>query len=310
MRRGLAMIATLLAAWQVHAAEGPQRAAASQAAPAQATATRPAPLRVVSLNLCTDQLAVLLLPPERIAALSYLARDRALSHVADRAEALPVVKGAAEEILPLRPDIVLAGTFTTRATVALLRARGIPVLEVGLASGFDDIRAQVREVARALGVAERGEALLAEMDAKLAAAAPRDGARPTALTLEPGGFTAGGGTLSDAVLQAAGFANYAAGHGMQGYGYLPVESVAADPPDLLVSDEGPQAHPSLAEQLLRHPALARSIPPQARPDVPGTLTSCGAPFVADAVVRLAEARRALLRDGPQVAQAAAAAGVP
>ncbi|MFC7334171.1 ABC transporter substrate-binding protein [Rhodocista pekingensis] len=290
MRRALAALVTLLAAWHAHAADGPQR--------------------VVSLNLCTDQLAVLLLPPERIAALSHLARDPGLSHVAAEARALPAVQGVAEEILPLRPDIVLAGTYTTRATVALLRARGIPVVELGLASGFDDIRAQTREVARALGVPERGEALLAEMDAKLAAAAPHDSARPTALTLEPGGFTAGGGTLSDAVLAAAGFTNYAAGLGLRGYGYLPVESVAADPPDLLVADRGPEAYPSLADQLLRHPALARSVPPRARPDIPGPLMSCGAPFIADAVVRLAEARRDLLGAGTQVAQTPAAADLP
>ncbi|QJE72173.1 ABC transporter substrate-binding protein [Aerophototrophica crusticola] len=109
------------------------------------------PQRVVSLNLCTDQVAVLLLPRERIAALSFLALDRELSAVADSAAGLPTVQGMAEEILPLQPDLVLAGSFTTRPTVALLRARGIKVLELGLADDFDAIRAQLRQVADALG---------------------------------------------------------------------------------------------------------------------------------------------------------------
>ena len=44
--------------------------------------------RVVSLNLCTDQMLVLL-APEKIAALSPLARDPALSFVAPQAAHLP-----------------------------------------------------------------------------------------------------------------------------------------------------------------------------------------------------------------------------
>lgn len=262
------------------------------------------PRRVVSLNLCTDQLAALLLPPERIAALSFLSRDEGLSHVAGLARDLPVVQGMAEEVLELAPDLVLAGSFTTRPTVALLKARGVPVLELGLISNFDDIRTQTREIAAALGVPERGEELLKEMEAKLAAAAPSDAARPSALTFAPGGFTAGSGTLSDAVMQAAGLENYAAGQGLIGYGYLPVETVAASPPDLLVADTDPDGYPSLSGRLLAHPALARSVGPEARPQVPGSLWTCGGPFTADAVTLLAEARARLLqRAAPQVAQA-------
>lgn len=264
------------------------------------------PQRVVSLNLCTDQLAVLLLPRERIAALSFLAQDRELSAVADRAAGLPAVHGMAEEILPLQPDLVLAGSFTTRPTVALLKARGIRVLELGLADDFDAIRAQLRQVADALGEQERAEALLAAMDATLARAAPADGQRPSALSLAPGGFTAGSGTLSDQVMRAAGLRNYAAARGLAGYGYLPVEMVAADPPDLLLDKpEGGGTSPSLANRLLTHPALARSVPPDRRPVVPGALITCGTPLTADAVTLLAEARAALLAAPPQVAERSA-----
>lgn len=263
------------------------------------------PQRVVSLNVCTDQLAVLLLPPERIAAVSFLARDPDISYVAAQAAALPAVLGTAEEIIPLRPDLVLVGRFTTRPTVRLLRARGIPVLELDLAGSFDDIRAQVRQVARTLDVAARGEELLAEMDRRLAEAAPESSETPAPrlLTFAPGGFTAGGGTLSDAVMRAAGFANYAAARGLKGYGYLPIEIVAADPPEALVGGRERPGYPSMAGRLLSHPALARSIPEQARIRIPGSLWSCGGPFTAEAVTRLAAARRAL-----QAAESRVAAG--
>lgn len=254
------------------------------------------PARVVSLNLCADQLALLLLPRERIAALSFLAADPGLSALADQVRGLPLVQGMAEEVLPLSPDLVLVGTYTTRPTVALLRARGIPVLEVGLVSDFAGIRAQIRQVAAALDVAARGEELIADMDAKLAAArAPAGMARPPrVLALAPGAFTAGSGTLSDAVMRAAGLVNYAADKGLRGYGYLPVETVAADPPDLLLANADEAGHPSLNGQMLAHPALARAVPEGGRPTVPGKLWTCGGPFTADAATLLAAARDRLL----------------
>ncbi|HYE51950.1 MAG TPA: ABC transporter substrate-binding protein [Azospirillaceae bacterium] len=275
-------------------------AGAAQAAP---------PQRVVSLNLCTDQLAVLLLPPERIAALSFLSRDEDLSYVADRARSLPVVQGQAEEILPLAPDLVLAGTFTTRPTVALLKARGIPVLELDMPHDFAAIRAQLRQVAAALGEEARGEALVAAMDRTLALSAPADGRRPSALSFAPGGFTSGAGTLSAAVMEAAGLSNYAGGRGLAGYGYLPVEEVAAAPPDLLVADTEPEAHPSLAGRLLSHPALARAVPAEARTRIRSGLWTCGGPFTAEAVAQLAAMRTRLLA-GPQVAASTDAAHAP
>jgi len=265
--------------------------------PPLSSAAATSPQRVVSLNLCTDQLVALLLPPERIAALSFLSRDPELSYVADRAQGLPVVRNSAEEILALAPDLVLTGAHTAQSTAALLKARGIPVLEVEMADDFDEVRHQLRQVASALGVPERGAELLAEMDRRLAGAAPTGPAqdrRLRALNLAPGGFTAGAGTQFDAVLRAAGFLNDAAARGLTGYGFLALETVAAHPPDLLIANTEPKEHPSLADRLLKHPVLDRILPAGARVRIPGSLWTCAGPFMAEAVTRLADIRARLL----------------
>lgn len=253
------------------------------------------PRRVVSLNLCTDQLAALLLPPGRIAALSRLARDPELSYVATRIEGIAVTEGGAEELLALKPDLVLAGTYTAQPAVRMAKAHHIPVVQVGLIADFDGIRAQVRTVAAALGESAKGEDLLADMDRRLAAAAPGDGRRPTALSLAPGAFTSGAGTLTAAVMRAAGLANYPEAKGMTGYGYLTVEGIVADPPDLLITGapspgRGVKDRPSLAGALISHPALARAIPPDRRPALDENLLGCGGPYTAAAVEALAHAR--------------------
>ncbi|MDZ5646099.1 ABC transporter substrate-binding protein [Nitrospirillum sp. BR 11828] len=251
------------------------------------------PRRVVSLNLCTDQLAALLLPPGRIAALSHLAADPTLSYVAGRIGGIPLTQGGAEELLALKPDLVLAGRYTAQAAVRMAKAHHIPVVQVGLIADFDGIRDQVRAVAAALGESATGESLLADMDRRLAAAAPTDDRRPTALSLAPGAFTSGAGTLTAAVMNAAGLANYPATKGMTGYGYLTVEGIVADPPDLLITgapDTAEDRHPSLSGALIAHPALLRAIPPSRRPHLDETLLGCGGPYTVEAVEALARAR--------------------
>lgn len=230
--------------------------------------------RIVSLNLCSDQLLVLL-APERVAALSSLARDPTLSFVADRAAALPQVRADAEAVLRLHPDLVLAGRYGAQATLAMLEAGGLRILRLEQPRSFDGIRAQVRELAAVLGVPDRGEALVAEMEARLAAL-PRRPQPIRALLWQPRGWTGGPGTLGDAVLRAAGLANAGSG------GQVGVEALLARPPDLLVTATAP-SYPSLATDMLRHPALA-GLP---RRTVPPALLICGGPFTARAAELLA-----------------------
>jgi iron complex transport system substrate-binding protein len=229
--------------------------------------------RVVSLNLCTDQFLVLL-APEKAVALSPLARDPALSVVAGRAASMPWVRADAEAVLELRPDLVLAGPFGARTTLAALERRGVRVERTAMPQDFAAIRAETRRFAALLGATAKGEALLGTMDRTLAAVVPRP--RLRALALQARGYAAGPGSLADSVLLAAGMTDAGAGR------RLSLEAIAADPPDLLVTAAAPE-YPSLATDLLAHPVLA-GIP---RRTWPPALLACGGPWTARAVALLA-----------------------
>lgn len=243
--------------------------------------------KVVSINLCADQLAVMLLEPSRIAALSALARDPALSFVAAAASNFPLVREDAEEVLALQPDLVLAGDIGARPTIELLKRFGVSVHEVAMVASFAGIRAQVLALGRRLGVETRAQSLIDEMDRALQAAAGDAGA--SAAFFLPNGFSAGSDTLGDAILTAAGFRNHAAALGLKGYGALPLEMVVRAPPELLVSESGDDA-PSQGLALLRHPALARQLPPERRVAIPSRLSICAGPQTAEAVKLLAARR--------------------
>lgn len=247
--------------------------------------------RIASLNLCTDQLLLMLVARERIATVTFLARDPATSYMADAAAGIPVNHGRLEEILPLDPDLVLAGRYTTPFTKALLAKLDYRVYEAAVPATFDGIRAQLREVAELLGEPERGAALAAEMDAKLARIAAAAGPRPLAALYAPRGYTQGRGTLEDSVLAAAGYRNLAAELGLSGSGVLPLELLLRHDPGFLVFTAAGDDAPSLATAILDHPALTRGFAGRTTVRVPARTWFCPGPMVADAVLFLAEARR-------------------
>ena len=137
-----------------------------------------APQRVMSLNLCADQLLMALLPESRLVSITWLSRTEGDPELLALAARLPVNHGSAEEVLQVRPDLVVAGRFTTGTTRALLKRTGVRLLEIEPVADWDGIRRVTREVAAAVGERERGERLLAAMDADLAALAARQAAEP------------------------------------------------------------------------------------------------------------------------------------
>lgn len=250
--------------------------------------------RVASINLCTDQLLVRLLEPERIASISVLGADPHYSAVAERAAGLPVNHAQAEEILSQDPGLVLAGSYGNRATKEMLRRLGYRVEELAPPSDIEGVRAQLRDVGDLLGAAERAEAVVAELDDALRAAeSGAEQERPTAVIYESGGVTLGSGGLPQAVLEAAGLTNLAAERGIQGAAPFPLELLVVSAPDILVLYDAPdEAPPSQSASVLKHPALHGLSERIEIAVVPRALWTCGGPEVVEAIERLVQARQA------------------
>src|SRR5437764_4574617 len=157
------------------------------------------PRRVVSFNQCGDQLVLALADPEQISGLSPYAADPALSAVADKARGFPRLDWQAESTIALGPDLVLIGENDRPVTKHILRAQGLRLYEIALISDLDAARRQIVEVAAVLGHPERGEKLLADLDAARARlhAAPKPPFH-TALLVNRSGYTAGERSLAAA----------------------------------------------------------------------------------------------------------------
>lgn len=271
-------------------------------------AAEPAPQRVASLNLCADELLLRLLPPERIASVTVLAADPASSTVADRTEGLPLNRGLTEEVVPLAPDLVVTGAYTTRAAAAMLKRLGVPVLELDMPDTLDEVYAQIRTVAARLGVPEKGEAMVAEIRAGIADEPP-PGAPRSAVVLRPNGFTAGAGSLSDALMRRAGLDNIAGRIPTDRLGQLSLEDIVTAAPEVLILDIDADSPPSLARNLIQHPALKAGAAKATIVSLPARLWSCPGPQLVEAFARVRAAGRAAVRARPPTAAQLRAPGL-
>ena len=70
-------------------------------------------------DMCVDELVLRLAEPQNIASVTWLSRDPKNSNVAELGARIPVNHGLAEEIIPLNPDLIIAGIYTARTAVAI-----------------------------------------------------------------------------------------------------------------------------------------------------------------------------------------------
>jgi iron complex transport system substrate-binding protein len=251
---------------------------------ASSAAAATTPQRIVSINLCADQLLLTLAEPRQIASVSWLAADPAESPVAQQAGRFPANQGSVEELLALAPDLILAGRFTGNFTKAFLRRLGYPLLEIAPANSLAEIYANLRTVALAIGRAAHGESVITQMQRRVAAfeAANQPPPRP-AIIMQPGGYTVGANSVADELLQLAGFENRAARMGLDRWGSLSLEALLTSGAERLIVASYQAELPSMANQFLHHRVLRRLAERVDLVSVPAVLFACGAPAALEAV---------------------------
>jgi len=249
------------------------------------------PRRIVSIDLCADQYLLALADPAQIAGLSQFARDPALSFSYARARAFRPVRGTAEDILPLKPDLVLGSPSHGYQTRALLRRFGVRVIGMGLVHDFAGIVAETRRIAAAIGQPARGAALIARMRAALATVPPPAGRAPLAVHYQRRGYVTGPGTLMDDIMRRAGLDNLAGRLRTGALAHVDLETILVSRPDYIVLTTDPARARDWGALLLHHPALAQGFRGRML-YIPDRLTVCGGPSYPAAVLRLAAQLRA------------------
>ena len=249
-----------------------------------ATVTCAEPQKIVSLNLCTDQLLMLLADPNQIASLSKIVDDPNVSFLAKKSAEFRKNRGDAEEIFVESPDLVVAGVYTEKATVQILQSLGVRVEIFPIEQNFDDIVENIRKMGLLVGHSDRAKRMINDFNIRLEELRSGITERPRAAIYSANGYTTGTDTMSGQILKTAGFQNITEEVGMSFGGTLPLETLVMLQPDFVITGKAYPGH-SRSEEILKHPAL--------RPFKGITQTDakwiCGTPAVLDAVAELQHA---------------------
>jgi iron complex transport system substrate-binding protein len=240
--------------------------------------------RIVSMNVCTDQVLSRLADPEQILGLSRFSGDARQSWTADDARRYRILSGGAEDVLVLRPDIAVASVFDKRSTRELLKEKGIHLVEFAVPRNLEEAKVQIREMGEITGHADRATAEIARLDAAVARAHRTVADKHyRVLPLSRRGWVSGSDSFVSSLLTETGLFNAAGDLGVTFGGFVSLESIVNLKPDfILVSQAGDRAGDD-GQAFLLHPALERFYPPAKRIVIPERLTECGGVMLTEAL---------------------------
>lgn len=252
------------------------------APPPQAVDAGAVPKRIVSLDYCADQYVLKFADREQILAISPDgAKDFSFMRYA--AAGVPTVRSSAEDVLLLKPDLVVRSYGGGPGATHFFEQAGIPVLDVGWASDLPGVLANTQRMADGLGQHERGAVTVTETQARLDALSQSPGDEAV-LYMTPFGVTSGPGSLIHEMITAAGLQNFQSDPGWRP---IPLERLAYEQPDMVAVAffETLASNPD-AWTAMKHPVALAQL--EARTTVPleGAWTSCNGWFLIEGIEAL------------------------
>ena len=204
-----------------------------------------APERILSLGLCADWLIAHHADRDNVVALSQLQRRYPIDWIGPE---WPVHDGSLEQVVTLRPDLVLSGQYSATQIRQRLETLGVHVEVLPLPRSLQEVVDYEKQFLRALQLPET-------LASVVPAPMPRPARPQRLLLLGANAIGTGQGTLEHEILEHAGWANYLT---EPGYQRLDLERIASDPPDAILW--AAPKHRARANQFAEHPALARAVP--------------------------------------------------
>jgi iron complex transport system substrate-binding protein len=219
--------------------------------PARAAGAKP--LRVASINLSADEVLVAILPPERLVSVTQWADVPGTSNVVGRVPraAHRFVKADMEQLVALRPDLVVVSEYTDADFLKLVERSGLRVHRMLGLDTLAGVRGAILALGRAVGEEPAARALVADYDFKLQELARRlAGVKKPRVLYWSGNMTAGGDTAIGSLIEAAGGTNVGREMGIHGIAPPGAERAFVTNPDVVLVGTWPGSREALTEHPL------------------------------------------------------------
>jgi iron complex transport system substrate-binding protein len=248
---------------------------------ALAGVTEAAPRRVASLNLCTDELVLMLADPAQVVSVTHLAQQPAETALWRQARRYRGNDGSLVSIAGLRPDLVLTMGGGARDRGRIAARLGIRVLDLPFPQSLGDIEQAVRRVSAALGRPAAGRSVLARMEGLKRG---RPAAAIDTIWLGGGGRTVAAEGLAAQWMALAGYRQRTLSGDRVSLEYLLLR-----PPAVILRSDYRQGQYSGEQRWLSHP-LARRVRGARTVATDGRAWTCMGPLLAAEIERLRAAR--------------------
>ena len=236
---------------------------------------------IASLNLCTDEYLLLLARPPEIASVSFLSQDPLESPLWRSARHYPANRGSIEDVLTRRPEVVLMMGGGGRATRLIAGRLHIRPVELASPNSLDDVAANFRTVAAALGEPRRAQPWLEKL-ARLQR--NRSVYSKDAIWLSGAGQSLAPASIGAQWMRLAGLQQRA----LPG-GRASLETLLVRPPAVLVESRYRSAQLSSGVRWLDHPIVRKAKAQRLTAD--GRRWTCMGPLMIGEIERLRAAQR-------------------
>ncbi|GAA3887859.1 ABC transporter substrate-binding protein [Sphingomonas limnosediminicola] len=232
--------------------------------------------KFASLNLCTDEYLLLLGRPVQIVSVSFLSQEPLESRLWTSARHFKGNRGSIEEVLTLKPTVIMTMGGGGRATALIAGRLHIQALDLPYATDLAGVARNLRTVATALGDGRRAEPWVARLK-QLEASAPRRAVDSIWISGRGDSLTAG--SLGTQWLRLAGLQQ----RSLPG-GKATLETLLTKPPTLLIKSDYRSGQMSGGNRWLDNPIVRRSGSRQVSTD--GRPWTCLGPLMIGEIERL------------------------
>lgn len=224
-----------------------------------ATSHSKCPDRIVSLTLASDEILLDIVDEkERISAITYLASDKSISNVADRASSFPEIYPNLEQVINLSPDIVIVASYINQNFRKQLDDSGIKTLFLKEFGGLSSVKENINLIGKAVCEEENAKDLIKNMELKLSSITkkiPENKVSPKVLYYSPSGFTAGKDSTVGEIIEMSGAINLGSKTGIKDFGKISLEYIIDSDPDIIILSSFNPSNPDFPKEFIANTVL-------------------------------------------------------
>lgn len=248
---------------------------------------------LVSISLCTDELALELSRPGQLRSVSYVSHDPYQSQYAKQASPILINHGRIEELIALKPDLVLHNQYSSRYTIAMLKKLNFKTLELPSSNSIKELYSNIKILATVLGTQKKGELLIQSIKHSIKSIEnvnsqyyQKKTPSPTVLIYRLGGWLVKPPDLLDELIERAGGTNLARSMYPKQWNQVSLETIARLKPNyIIVSHSGRSSH-SFSRYTLNHPIFNFYRNNNKLISIPSSWVNCGNPVLLKALKKI------------------------